>query len=138
MCVCVCEKLGQHRVEVAETCSNHFKPFKKVHTIFVFGLVNFLYFYTFIQEKGDKFFVRFTAISFSLRDVIRCFPSIVLRKERKEYWTTKGIERMHTLPRMYTLFSSWKKHHIASKNTTRHIVIKMQLRIMLLFQSAKM
>ena len=43
MCVCVCEKLGQHRVEVAETCSNHFKPFKKVHTIFVFGLVNFLY-----------------------------------------------------------------------------------------------
>ena len=135
MCVCVCEKLGQHRVEVAETCSNHFKPFKKVHTIFVFGLVNFLYFYTFIQEKGDKFFVRFTAIIIfpQRRDTVFSLYCATQRKKgildsernRKDAYTTKG-------------FSSWKKHHIVSKNTTRRIVIKMQLRIMLLFQSARM
>ena len=111
------------------------QTFQKSSHHFCFWAGKFSLFYTFIQEKADKFFVRFTAIIIfpQRHDTVFSLYCATQRKKgildsernRKDAYTTKG-------------FSSWRKHHIVSKNTIRRIVIKMQLRIMLLFQSARM
>ena len=91
------------------SCRDMFEPFqsfRKNSHHFCFWTSKFLLFHTFIEEKRDKFFLRFTAIIiFPQRlDTLFCFFSATQRKKetldsgrnRKDAYTTKG-------------FSSWKK-----------------------------
>ena len=80
----------------------------------------------FIEEKRDEFFLRSTVIIiFLYRLDAKKKLTLDIERSIEDAYTTNGFSSWKKTPRCF------EEHHI-------HIVIKVQLRIVLLFQSAKM